>query len=146
MSFKLTAAAGLVAALAAVTALPASAGTNPPPTFPSGFMPTCFNSVNGNWRVVRPWGVRGGSVPNCTPPAPWAINPPYEATLCNSGGSFDCRAVEFYTELDTAGSGNTGPAGPTGPTGATGPTGPSGPTGPQGPAGADGAGSTEALV
>ena len=71
----------------------------PPATFPSGFLPVVFSRVTGVMRVVRPWGVAGASIPNCTPPAAWAINPPYDATLCNEGGSFDARPDENYMEL-----------------------------------------------
>src|SRR5712691_8742866 len=81
--------------------------TNPPPSFTT-FIPVCYNSVNGNVRYVNPWGVLGISEPNCTPPAPWNVNPPYDSAMCNTGGSFDCRANEFYNELQTAGA-----AGPT---------------------------------
>jgi hypothetical protein len=114
---------------------------NPPPSF-TAFVPTCFRNSTGVERVVAPWNVSGTNDPACTPPSQWQIpGTQYDPTLCNTGGSFDCRQDEFYTESSQGASGPTGPTGPTGPqgnTGAIGPTGPQGAVGPQGPAGATG--------
>ncbi len=90
--------AALVIAGFGLLATPVHARTNPPPSYVA-FIPVCYNSVNGNVRFVKPWGVAGASVPNCTPPSPWATNGPYDPTACNSGGSFDCRTKEYYLEL-----------------------------------------------
>src|SRR5258708_7257450 len=104
-----------------------SKATSPPPGFTT-FIPICYNSVNGNVRYVKPWSVAGAADPNCTPPAPWNINGPYDGVACNIGGSFDCRNNEFYDELQTAGTaGPTGPTGPQGPQGIVRPIGPPGP-------------------
>jgi hypothetical protein len=78
----------------------AQAGTDPPPNFAT-FIPACYNATNGNVRFVKPWAVQGASIAGCTPPAPWNIDPPYDPAACNSGGAFDCRTGEFYTEFAT---------------------------------------------
>src|SRR5712691_1256446 len=92
-----------VAAFGGVAVYAAFAGTNPPATYGAGFLPIAYSSTNGSMRLVRPWGIKGQSVPNCTPPAAWAINPPYDSQLCNSGGSFDAVTGEFYTEISIQG-------------------------------------------
>ena len=72
----------------------------PPPTF-SGFLPIVFSKLTGVMRVVRPWGIAGDSVPNCTPPAQWQVaGAVYDSRQCNEGGSFDARPDEFYLELE----------------------------------------------
>jgi hypothetical protein len=77
----------------------AAQNTNPPPSFVD-FVPLCYDQVNGAARVVKPWGVKGASIPNCTPPAAWQISgTSYDPTMCNTGGSFDCRTSEFYIQL-----------------------------------------------
>src|SRR5260221_4965036 len=143
---------GLVAvcAFGGVAVYAAFAGTNPPATYAAGFLPIAYSSTNGSMRLVRPWGITGDSVPNCTPPIQWRITgTPYDPRPCNSGGSFDANTGEFYTEVSIQGP--TGPAGPIGPqgaigpqgsiglTGAIGPQGPIGPIGPIGPKGDTGA-------
>ena len=63
-------------------------GTNPPQFSPGVIIPTCYNSTNGNLRLVKPWGVTGvpGGEPNCRPPSPWdSINVP--------AGGFDAHPV-----------------------------------------------------
>src|SRR5438477_3358366 len=101
---------GTAALLAALTT-PATAGTNPPPAY-TLFVPICYSSTNGSMRSVKPWGVTGASIPSCTPPSPWNNAGPYDATACNTGGSFDCRDHEYYDEI---GQGTMGPQGATGP-------------------------------
>jgi hypothetical protein len=106
---------------AGLASFAAIAGTNPPQFAPGVVIPACYNSTNGNLRLVRPWGVAGvpGGEPNCRPPAPWdTLDVPaggFDATACNTGGVFDCRFGEDYTEIDTQGL--QGPAGPRGPRG-----------------------------
>jgi len=110
---------------------PAAAGTNPPSYPPRSPIPTCYNSTNGNWRVVSPFGP-GAS---CRPPAPWdTVNVPpggWSTQACTTGGLFACRHHEMFFYLSSAGSGGGG----VGPTGATGPKGATGATGPRGPQG-----------
>ena len=73
----------------------------PPPSFGSGILPIVYSSITGVMRVVRPWGIAGDSVPNCTPPAQWQMaGAVYDSRLCNEGGSFDARPDEFYLELE----------------------------------------------
>ncbi len=94
----------LVLAGLAGTAVVAGAATNPPASFPSGFLPVVYNATNGAVRVVKPWGVAGVSDPACTPPVVWQLaGVSYDPTLCNTGGSFDAKNNEFYTEVFSAG-------------------------------------------
>lgn len=80
-------------------AMPAMAATNPPPSYTS-FTPVVYGSTNGAVRLVKPWGVAGASIPNCTPPPQWQVSGvTYDPTPCNTGGSFDAKSGEFYTEL-----------------------------------------------
>jgi hypothetical protein len=73
--------------------------TNPPPNY-IGFVPLAYDASTGAMRFVRPWGVVGASIPNCTPPPAWQITGvTYDPTLCNSGGSFDAKTSDMYTEL-----------------------------------------------
>jgi hypothetical protein len=103
-SWKLAVAIALAAgAGSAVTIQSARADTFPPPGYVE-FIPICYHSTNGNARFVKPWGVAGASIPNCTPPAPWNFNPPYSPMACTSGGLFDCTNREFYTEIGFSGS------------------------------------------
>jgi hypothetical protein len=129
--------------------------TRPPSVFATGVIPLCYGRANGDPRLVRPWNVASQSAPTCRPPAPWnEFDVPaggWAAVACTTGGSFDCRRDEYYTQLDTSVVGATGPAGPQGPpgvpgpqgvtgaTGAAGPQGPAGAAGPQGPQGSQGA-------
>jgi hypothetical protein len=87
----------------AVTAVAAGAATNPPSSYAGlGFIPAAYNSSTGAVRFVKPWGVAGASIPNCTPPATWQIaGVSYDPTLCNTGGSFDAKNNELYTEIPT---------------------------------------------
>jgi hypothetical protein len=72
--------------------------TNPPPGY-TVYIPVCYDDTNGAARFVKTWGASQGD-PNCTPPSPWAIiNGSYDGVACTSGGSFDCRKNEFYTEI-----------------------------------------------
>src|SRR6266850_134586 len=116
------------------------APARPPSVFTSGFIPVCYDRADGEARFVRPWGVANPSVANCRPPSPWDVFnvPPggWAARACTTGGSFDCRNDEFYTEVDTS---VVGPIGPQGPPGVAGPQGPTGATGPRGPQGDPGA-------
>lgn len=77
--------------------------TNPPPYARGGIIPACYDDVNGAARFVKPWGVAGASVPNCTPPSQWQESgTAYDPTMCNAGGQFDCRKNELYTQLLSA--------------------------------------------
>src|SRR5438105_6715400 len=91
----------LAVAISLCMPLEMMAGTNPPP-FVVGVMPLCYNSTNGNLRMVKPWADASGS-PSCHPPAPWdTINVPvggWSAQQCTVGGAFDCRNNESFTEL-----------------------------------------------
>jgi hypothetical protein len=102
-------------------------------------VPVCYRKEDGRARFVRPWKVRGESVPNCRPSAPWdQVNIPADGwanVACTTGGSFDCYSEEHYTQLPTS---VVGPPGPQGPAGQQGATGPAGPPGEQGPQGLDG--------
>ena len=123
-------------------------GSRPPSSFTTGIIPICYARVSGEPRLVRPWNVANRSVPTCRPPEPWdAVGVPaggWAKARCTTGGSFDCRQDEDYTELDTDVVGRTGPAGPQGLPGAQGPAGDQGLAGadglpgPQGPTGAAG--------
>jgi hypothetical protein len=95
----LAAVAATGVALPVMAALPAIAATNPPPGYTS-YTPVVYGSTNGTVHLVKPWGVAGASIPNCTPPSPWALaGVTYDPTPCNTGGSFDAKSGEFYTEL-----------------------------------------------
>jgi len=115
---------------------------SPSAEYPS-LVPMCYSKDDGEPRLVRTWNARYQTVPDCRPPSPWdEVNVPangWSNVMCTTGGSFDCRSDEYYTELDTHVVGPQGPPGPTGPTGPMGPMGPIGPQGPAGPAGATGA-------
>jgi len=114
----------------------------PPSTFTNGVIPICYARSNGEPRLVRPWNVATLSTPSCRPPAPWdGFDVPaggWAAAACTTGGSFDCRRDEFYTQLPTTVVGPTGPAGPQGAPGLPGPQGVPGPQGLPGPQGAQG--------
>ena len=114
---------------------------HPPSAYPS-IVPMCYSKDDGEPRLVRTWNARYQTVPDCRPPSPWdQVNVPpngWANVACTTGGSFDCRIDEYYTELDTNDTGPQGPRGPTGPAGPTGPTGPMGPIGPIGPIGPQG--------
>ena len=74
--------------------------TNPPQYGPGQTISACYDDVNGAVRFVKPWGVAGASVANCTPPAQWQVpGVAYDPTFCNAGGQFDCRKNELYTQL-----------------------------------------------
>jgi hypothetical protein len=111
-----------------------------PPSFFDSIVPICYRKDDGRVRLVRPWNVRGPSVPKCQPPEPWdKFNIPeggWAPVACTTGGSFDCDRDEHYTQLQT--NGPPGPQGPAGPQGATGPAGPQGEQGPQGVDGRNG--------
>jgi hypothetical protein len=119
-----------------------------PPSVFDSIVPVCYRKDDGRPRLVRPWNVRGQSVPDCRPPAPWdQFNIPADGwanVACTTGGAFDCQTDEHYTELQTNVVGPPGPQGPAGAPGATGPVGPPGEQGPpglpgeQGPQGVDG--------
>ena len=143
-------AAGVLVAQVAAAQPTSTAATRPPPGFTTD-VPICYNATNGDVRFVTPWGTRQGD-PICTPPSPWATLGPYDGVACTSGGSFDCRRNERYTQINAAGvvgpTGLTGPQGPAGPQGIAGfqgTAGPQGQTGAQGLIGLQGiAGSTGA--
>jgi type VI protein secretion system component Hcp len=115
-------------------------------------IPTCYERISGEWRVVAPWAPAGCDPTLLGYPAPPGSLP---GTRCTSGGALDCRKHELFVAVDTTGP--EGPPGPQGPTGlqgpigpaglpglpgipgATGPAGPAGPKGDTGPAGANGA-------
>ena len=136
--------------------------SRPPAVFTSGIIPICYGRVDGEPRLVRPWNVADRSVSSCRPPAPWdGFNVPdggWAAVKCTTGGSFECRKDEYYTEIDMSVPGPTGPAGPQGPLGIAGPqglpgvqgpkgeTGSQGSTGPQGATGPQGSAGPQGLV
>jgi type VI protein secretion system component Hcp len=119
---------------------------------PPATIPTCYERVSGEWRVVAPWAPAGCDPTLLGYPAPPGSLP---GTRCTSGGALDCRKHELFVGVDTTGpegppgplglTGLQGPAGPAGLPGlpglpgATGPAGPAGPKGDTGPAGASGA-------
>jgi len=114
-------------------------------------IPTCYERISGEWRVVAPWAPAGCDPTLLGYPAPPGSLP---GTRCTSGGALDCRKHELFVGVDTIGpegppgpqgpAGLQGPIGPAGPAGlaglpgATGPAGPAGPKGDAGPAGANG--------
>jgi type VI protein secretion system component Hcp len=128
---------------------------------PPATIPTCYERISGEWRVVAPWAPAGCDPTLLGYPAPPGSLP---GTRCTSGGALDCRKHELFVGVDTTGPegppgpqgltglqgpagaaglpglpglpGTTGPAGPVGPKGDTGPAGASGAPGPAGPAGA----------
>lgn len=120
-------------------------GESLPALGPGALVPTCYNIRNGQWRIVEPFASLP-RVTSCRPPAPWdTLNVPaggWSATPCTDGGAFECRANEFFFELNSIGprgpQGIPGVMGPQGPTGNVGPQGPQGPSGPQGPQGPEG--------
>src|SRR5258706_5020409 len=77
----------------------------PPSAFTSGFIPVCYNRRDGEARLVRSWNVANRPIADCRPPSPWdAFNVPpgcWANAACSTGGSFDCRRDEYYTELQT---------------------------------------------
>jgi len=116
---------------------------------PPATIPTCYERISGEWRVVAPWAPAGCDPTLLGYPAPPGSLP---GTRCTSGGALDCRKHELFVGVDTTGpegppgpQGPTGLQGPAGPSGlpglpgATGPAGPAGPKGDTGPAGASGA-------
>jgi hypothetical protein len=111
----------------------------PPNVFPSGFIPVCYARMDGEARLVRPWNVINRATAACRPPAPWdTFNIPaggWTNVACTTGGSFDCRRDEYYTELETT---VVGPPGPPGPPGIPGPQGIKGDPGATGAMGAKG--------
>jgi hypothetical protein len=127
----LVAGPGLVGLLLAVP-LVASPATDPPPYTGAMMISACYNQTNGQVRLVKPW-----EPPGCIPPAGYAPGTDSTSTaLCTSGGAFDCKAKEYFVEINTTGpQGPPGTPGPTGPQGVVGPQGPTGPQGPQGPPG-----------
>jgi type VI protein secretion system component Hcp len=103
-------------------------------------IPTCYNSKNGEWRVVSPWGPPGCDVTSAVAGLSLGAN------SCRTGGAFDCRHDEYFVPMNATGpqgpkgdTGPMGPVGPTGPQGEQGPIGPIGPVGPMGPTGPQGA-------
>ena len=133
-------AAGVLVAQVAAAQPTSTAATRPPSGFTTD-VPICYNATNGDVRFVTPWGTRQGD-PICTPPSPWATLGPYDGVACTSGGSFDCRRNERYTQINPAGvvgpTGLTGPQGPAGPQGIAGVQGTAGPQGQTGAAGVKG--------
>lgn len=110
---------------------------------PPATIPTCYERVSGEWRVVAPFAPAGCDPTLLGYPAPPGSLP---GTRCTSGGALDCRKHELFVGVDTTGP--EGPPGPQGPTGLQGPAGPAGlpglpglagPAGPQGPKGDTGA-------
>jgi hypothetical protein len=108
-----------------------------PPAVFNSIVPVCYGKNDGEARLVRPWNVYDQSTPTCRPPVPWDKSgvPPngWSSRACTTGGSFDCDANEYYTQLEDS------VVGPQGPAGAAGPIGPQGPIGPIGPSGLRGA-------
>ncbi len=133
-------AAGVLVAQVAAAQPTSTAATRPPSGFTTD-VPVCYNATNGDVRFVTPWGTRQGD-PICTPPSPWATLGPYDGVACTSGGSFDCRRNERYTQINAAGvvgpTGLTGPQGPAGPQGIAGFQGTAGPRGQTGATGVKG--------
>jgi hypothetical protein len=82
-----------------------------PPPLPAqlSYVNVAYSSSTGDARVVGAWGA-GHEDANCTPPSPWAINGPYDGVPCTTGGSFDARRNEFYTELASSLPANIGPS------------------------------------
>ena len=91
----------------------------PPSAVYPSIVPMCYSKDDGEPRLVRTWNARYQTVPDCRPPSPWdEVNVPangWANVMCTTGGSFDCRSDEYYTELDTNVVGPQGPRGPTGP-------------------------------
>jgi len=106
------------------------AATNPPAYGGAMLIASCYSQTTGQLRLVKPWEPVG-----CIPPAPYvAAGDSTSTDVCTAGGAFDCRANEYFLEMNTV-----GPPGPAGPVGATGPTGLQGPKGEPGPMGDTGA-------
>jgi hypothetical protein len=124
---RVAAARAAIAVLLSV-ALPAFSGTSPPPYAGDMTISACYNQVNGQLRLVKPWEPAG-----CIPPAPYSSVDSTSVTLCNAGGAFDCKPKEYFIEIDAQ-----GPQGPPGPTGPTGPQGLKGDKGDPGTPGASG--------
>ena len=125
--------AGLGMFLFAMLHIPStSAGATNPPLYSGAVtIPTCYNQTNGQLRVVKPWA------PTSCDPSAQGYAPALDSNPllpCSSGGSFDCKAHEYFVEISTV-----GPQGPQGPQGLPGPVGPQGPKGDKGDTGATGA-------